>query len=75
MLDPLGFLFGLQAAERVIPFAGSNESWPFLIRSVLEANGDCRRITGILALAPSTSSARRMGVRRTGQRASRATEI
>ena len=47
-IDPLGFLFSLNAAQRMIPLKGSNESWPFLISSVLEAKGDCRRIQGIL---------------------------
>jgi hypothetical protein len=38
--------------QRAIPFPGSNERFPFLIRQVLESSGDCTAIRSILTAAP-----------------------
>jgi hypothetical protein len=41
-------LFGVNAPERAIPITGVNESWQFLVREVLAANGDCSTLKGAL---------------------------
>jgi hypothetical protein len=40
--------YGIGAGSRVIPVAASNEGWPFFIRAVLAARGDCARVRDVL---------------------------